>query len=66
MDQSQAIRAGTELSSACSIGLSTRRSISHHVSSYLEFMPSGRTAVRRESSRHNGLNPMKIDVQRHY
>jgi hypothetical protein len=36
------------------------------VSSYLEFMPSGRTAVRRESSRHNGLNPMKIDVQRHY
>ena len=30
MDQSQAIRAGAELSSACSIGVSTRRSISHH------------------------------------
>src|SRR5215218_9681650 len=32
------------------------------VSSYLEFMPYG----RRESFRHNGLNPIKIDVQQHY
>jgi hypothetical protein len=58
---------GAELSSACSIGLSTSRSISHHdVSSYREFMPYGMTAVRRESFGRNGLNPIKIDVQQHY